>query len=136
MTELAVMKLIKEDLVISNLIQDRVDLSYMPQGEIKPTILLIMENVNRSLYKDNDTHQRLEISIISIAEKISDAVVLDGSVYSLLQNFKGNVNLSNNTTVNISHAYQVSSRQEYDEQIEHTVVTSEYVFFSQIINSN
>jgi len=124
MTELAIIKLLLDDADVSAIVGDKVSLSYIPQNEQPPMLLLFLPNANKSGTKDDIKINDVDIEIVSVCPTIEDCLNLDRKVHEVLQHYSGTVTLENTEQVRINHAYQSTTKSEFNEQLAmHTIIT-------------
>lgn len=137
MTSLAIIQLLKNDAAIGAIVGDKISLSYIPQGEAAPSIVLNVEDDKRGSTKDDIGTSDMDIDITSVADSAAVCLQLDSKVYQLLQHYKQTapVALSSGEIISINHSYQVATRSEFNQEIKYHTTISTYRILSTIITS-
>jgi len=134
MTELAILQILKGTTNVSAIVGNNISLSYIPQNATPPMVLLTIESNEKAATKDGDRREDLTINVQSIAEDLASGLVLDQKIFNVIHHYNqiSPTTLSSGEVININHSYQLTTRSEWNEEINYHVIISTYRVLSDI----
>lgn len=134
MVEFAIIQKLRNQTAITDIVNNRINLSITPLDETNTNtgrIVIVGIEITNNITKDDDGSFEATMKIINISNELIQANQLIDLVKTELNNYNGTIEVDN-TDVVISHMYETARGIDYLEEYNHHIYDADYKIFGQI----
>lgn len=130
MTELAILKILLENTQLASMVGNDIHVSFIPQDTESPSVLINVDDLNRTSTKDLLKIEKLNVSIVSITDDLEKAKTMDKIIYDAIQDLRTQVLLENGYNISISRSFLDFTRSEFNMDLQLHTIISNYKIYS------